>query len=299
MKILLTGASGYIGSRLLPILLGEGHEVIVLVRRPVVFDVPQHLAYHITTIQGDLLNAASLEKIPKDIDAAYYLVHSMSRTSNSFSDLEKLSATNFVEAMKLTRIKQIIFLSGISHGDHLSEHLTSRKAVEEIIKNSGIVYTVLRAAIIIGSGSASFGIIRDLVEKLPILITPRWVNNKTQPIAISDVLFYLRSVLNLPAAFNRTFEIGGPDQLTYQEMLNGYARIRKLKRWFINVPVLTPRLSSYWLYFVTSTNYALAKSLVDSLRNETTCTDFSIQSLIPHTCLTYEEAIRQALTKIE
>lgn len=299
MKILLAGANGYIGTRLINPLLDEGHQLFALVRRPIDFEILEKNLANFQMIQGDLLLKESLTKIPKDLDAAYYLVHSMTNTEEDFAALEEKCALNFIEAIKRTSIKQVIFLSGISNDAALSPHLSSRKTVESIIINSGIPFTILKCAVIIGSGSASFEIIRDLAEKLPVMVTPKWVNNKTQPIGIADILFYLKAVLANPKALDRIFEIGGPDQLTYKEMLERYAKIRGLRRYIINVPVLTPRLSSYWLYFVTSTNFALASTLVESMRNQTICKDFAIKEVIPHECLTYDDSVRKALAKIE
>lgn len=295
MKILLTGATGYIGARLLPLLLDEGHEVYALVRREKKFPESSRLRL----IVGDLLDPASLVSIPENLDAAYYLVHSMSEEEGKFNRLELECVKNFTSILLKQKVKQIIYLSGISHDRNLSTHLASRKAVEDVFIKSGIPYTILRCGMIIGSGSASFEIIRDLTEKLPVMIAPKWVYNKTQPLAISDALFYLKAVLGLQGAMNQIFEIGGLDQLTYKEMLLGYAKVRGLRRFILGVPVLTPRLSSYWLYFVTSTNFSLAKSLVDSLKNDTTCTDKRIQGVIPHECLSYDESVRRALEKIE
>ena len=182
-------------------------------------------------------------------------------------------------------------------GTFLSEHFRSRLHVEELLKTSTSNITIIRASIIIGAGSASFKIIRDLVERLPIMIAPRWLNTRCQPIAITDVLYYLVKVLNQPLAYNKTFEIGGPDTMTFKEMLLTYARLRGLKRWIWTVPVLTPHLSSYWLYLVTNVNFFLASSLVDSLKVESTVKDQKIQLVFPHECLSYEKAIRLALAK--
>src|SRR3990167_743859 len=295
MKILLTGANGYIGRNLLPLLLQSGHQVFVFVHRSLGFQIQKEYERQLVILQGDLLDKKSLEKIPKEIEAAYYLVHSMSSSLHNFAELEKECAQNFILGVSSTQIKQIIYLSGIVNDQNLSIHLKSRKAVGEIFKQSGIPYTILQSAVVIGSGSASFEIIRDLVEKLPLMIAPKWVKSQTQPISIQDLLFYLQVVLGLEKAFNHSFEIGGPDQLTYKQMLLQYAKVRGLKRWIISVPVLTPRLSSYWLYLITSTNIRLATSLIDSLRNATVCKDFHIHSLIPHVCLTYEESIKEAL----
>jgi uncharacterized protein YbjT (DUF2867 family) len=297
MKILVTGASGYIGKQLIYSLIETDHEIVALVRRPVYFDLPKSSARKLSFIQGDLLDPNL--SIPPDIDAAYYLVHSMGAASNQFDEIELRCAKNFVSLMQKINLKQVIYLSGISHDETLSKHLASRKAVENILITSGLPYTILHSGMIIGAGSASFEIIRDLTEVLPIMIAPKWVEHKTQPIAIDDVLFYLKAVLGSPLALNQTFEIGGPDQPTYKEMLLGYAKIRGLKRFIINVPFFTPRLSSYWLYFISSVNFSLASALVDSLRNKTTCQDNRIQALFPHTCINYEEAIQRALNKIE
>ena len=299
MKILLTGANGYIGKRLLPLLIEHGHEVVCMVRDPRRFDLPETLKEQVEVVRGDLLEPASLAKLPKDIDAAYYLVHSMGGANKDFATMEATSAKNFVDYLDTTQAKQLVYLSGIANVENLSRHLTSRLNVENILVTAKANHTVLRAAIIIGSGSASFEILRDLVEKLPVMITPRWLNSKCQPIAIRDVIFYLTEVLGNPGCYGKSFEIGGPDVLTYKEMILRFAKLRGLKRYLISVPVLTPRLSSYWLYFVTSTSFSLAKSLVDSLRNDVVVKDHSIDQVLPHECIRYEEAIKLAFSKIE
>ncbi|TCD28148.1 SDR family oxidoreductase [Pedobacter psychrodurus] len=299
MKILLTGANGYIGTRLLPLLLEEKHEIVCLVRDKRRFISASDLSDQVKIITGDLLNAESLNEIIKDIDAAYYLVHSMSSSQTGFSDMEKASSENFSTAIQKTNCKQIIYLTGIANDEHLSKHLGSRLAVEEELKSSGKACTILRAAIIIGSGSASFEIIRDLTEKIPFMITPKWVETRCQPIGIRDVLAYLIGVLQNDKAYNETFDIGGPDILTYREMLLGYAKVRGLKRWIITVPVLTPRLSSLWLNMITPVPYALARSLVDSMKNEVVCKDNRIQVAVPRNCLTYAESLHLAFEKID
>ncbi|MBC7653475.1 MAG: SDR family oxidoreductase [Oligoflexus sp.] len=299
MKILLTGANGYIGTRLLPLLVEANHDVYCLVRDKRRFKEESEPESKINIVTADLLDEESLKSIPKDIDAAYYLVHSMGNAHADFRALEELSAKNFVNAMVHTNCKQIIYLTGIVNDEGLSEHLKSRLGVEGIIKESKITYTFLRAAIIIGSGSASFEIIRDLTEKLPIMIAPKWLKTRCQPIAIRDVLFYLRGVLGNEKALNQTFDIGGPDILTYKEMLLGYAKARKLKRYIFTVPILSPRLSSYWLNIVTSVNYNIASSLVQSMRNEVICHDDKIKKVVPMKCFTYQEALKLAFVKIE
>lgn len=298
MKILLTGANGYIGTRLLPRLIEEGHEVYPLVRSRYRIETPQKFHSQLRVIEADLLDPSSLLKIPADIDAAYYLVHSMSY-SQKFSELEADSAKNFVRQLENTQVKQIIYLSGLSNEEHLSRHLTSRKKVGEILKTGKVPVTTLMAGIIIGSGSASFEIIRDLVEKLPIMIAPKWLNNLTQPIAVMDVLHYLTQVLGNTACFNRSFEIGGPDVMSYKDLLLKFAKIRELKRKIYTVPVLTPHLSSYWLFFVTSTSFSLARFLVESLMNNVVCKENQIQALFPRKLLSYEEAVHLAFTRIE
>lgn len=297
MKILLTGATGYIGKRLLPLLLDQGNEVVCCVRDKNRFYFPEQFKNKIQVIEADFLDPESLKNIPDDIDAAYYLIHSMSGASN-YDELESISAHYFIEKINQTNAKQIIYLSGIVNDKSLSKHLSSRKAVEDILKTAAVPSTVLRAGIIVGSGSASFEIIRDLVDKLPIMITPKWLNTKCQPIAISDVLeFLIRSLLN-PLTYNESFDIGGPDILTYKEMLLEFAKAKKLQRYIYTVPVMTPKLSSYWLYFVTSTSFKLASALVSSMKVEVICSDNRINSLLGVTPITYTQALERALKKI-
>jgi len=298
MKILLTGATGYIGKRLLPGLVQEGHTVVCCVRDRRRFNPPESLLPFIEVIELDLLDAESLEVIPKDIDAGYYLVHSMS-SSKDYNSLEKQSATNFAEALKRTSAKQVIYLSGIINADELSEHLQSRKDVEQILDSSTYSLTTLRAGIIIGSGSASFEIIRDLVEKLPFMIAPKWLNTRCQPIGIRNVIEFLTKALGNEKTYNDNFDIGGPDILTYKEMLLGFAEARDLKRTIKTVPIMTPKLSSYWLYFVTSTSYNLATSLVDSMKVEVVARDTRINNILNVNPEGYALSIERAFTKIE
>jgi len=295
MKILLTGASGYIGSHLLPLLLEAGHHVFVLIRKGKDLPIPSTFKNQVTFLQADLLDKSSLP-ILSVLDAAYYLVHSMSDDPKHFGELEEKSCYNFLSLVEKTKVKQIIYLSGLHQGTSLSEHFRSRLHIEELLKTSTSNITIIRSSIIIGAESASFTIIRDLVEKLPIMIAPRWLNTRCQPIAVSDVLYYLIAVLNQSKAFNKTLEIGGPDVRTFKQMLLTYAKLRGLRRWILTIPVLTPHLSSYWLYFVTKVNFSLASSLVESLKIESVVQDREIQRLFPHVCLSFEEAIRQALS---
>ncbi len=299
MKILLTGANGYIGQRLLPELVQAGHRVVCLVRDPRRFTLSEPLRPHAEILQADLLDPASLEALPEDIDAAYYLVHSMGATSRHFDDLESRCAVHFTTALARTRARQIIYLTGIVNEAHLSPHLASRLNVERILQAGPVPVTALRSAIIIGSGSASFEIIRDLVEKLPLMVAPRWLRTSCQPIAIRNVIEYLVGVLLREETFGREFDIGGTDILTYREMLLAYARVRHLRRLILIVPVLTPRLSSYWLCLVTSTTFSLAQSLVDSMTVEVICRNTGIEEIVPIRRLSYEESVRQAFSRIE
>jgi uncharacterized protein YbjT (DUF2867 family) len=298
MKVLLAGANGYIGTRLIPVLLQKGHSVVCLVRDKRRFHEQNDYSDKVTLLTGDLLKEESIESIPDDIDAAYYLVHSMAQ-ADDFTKLEALSAHNFVQAINKTKCRQVIYLSGITNDSELSNHLLSRRHVEDVLRESDAALTVLRAAIIIGSGSSSFEIIRDLTEKLPVMTVPRWVNTRCQPIAIRDVLGYLDGVLLHEAAFHKTFDIGGPDILSFKQMMLTYAKVRGLKRHIIIIPFLSPKISSYWLYFVTSTSYSLAQSLVDSMKNETIMKNHDIDHVVKRDCLTYEDALKLAFEKIE
>lgn len=301
MKILLTGATGYIGQRLLPMLLNEGHEVYCCVRDKLRFNTSKYINQdgNLKVIEANFLKPETLEAIPKDIDAAYYLIHSMSVSSGDFETLEAESAENFKTAIIGTSAKQVIYLSGIVNDEKLSKHLSSRMNVERILSSGSYALTTLRAGIIVGSGSASFEIIRDLVEKLPVMITPRWLNTKTQPIAIRNVVEYLSGVLGNEQTFNQSYDIGGKDILTYKEMLLKFAKVRNLKRKILVVPVMTPRLSSYWLYFVTSVTYSLAVNLVKSMKVEVICKENNLQELLGINLIDYETAIRMAFDRIE
>lgn len=299
MKILLTGSTGYIAQRLLPVLLENGHEVICCVRDMKRFDLQKYDPSKVKVVEVDFLNKESLENIPDDLDAAYYLIHSMSSGEEDFGKLEKESAENFKERIQRTKVTQVIYLSGIVNEKNLSKHLISRKNVEEVLQSNVYSLTTLRAGIIVGSGSASFEIIRDLVEKLPVMIAPKWLNTRAQPIAIRNVIEFLNRVILLPATYNKSYDIGGPEILTYQQMLMNFAKVRGLKRRIFVVPVMTPKLSSYWLYFVTSTSYTLAKNLVNSMKVEVVCKENDLRFILGLTLINYEKAIRLAFGKIE
>ena len=298
MKLLLTGASGYIGKRLLPVLVDTGYEVICCVRDAKRFSPPKSLKSRLKIIQVDLLDKASLERIPKDIDGGFYLVHSMS-TSSDYQSLEQESAINFRNAVNKTNVQHVVYLSGIVNESALSKHLASRKNVEIELSKGNYNLTTLRAGIIVGSGSASFEIMRDLVEKVPIMITPKWLSTKCQPIGISDVIKFLSKTILNPKTFNKDFDIGGPDILSYKDMLLELGRIRNLKRYIFIFPVMTPRLSSYWLYFVTSTSYKLATALVNSMKIEVICRNDEINKILGIEPISYQVAIERAFSKIQ
>ena len=297
-RILLTGATGYIGKRLLLTLLEQGHTVICAVRDKQRFHQPEHHQNQCHVVEIDLLNPETLKNIPKNIDIAFYLVHSMS-FSAKFDELESKCANQFKDALNTTQVEQVIYLSGIVHQTQLSQHLTSRKEVESILSEGKYALTTLRAGIIIGSGSASFEIIRDVVEKLPIMITPKWVYTKCQPIAIRDVIASLYLCMGLKSTYHKNFDIGGPDILSYKDMLLGYAKVRGLKRLILTLPVLTPKLSAYWLYLVTAVSFKLAKALVSSMTIDIVCRDSTLLDILGITPLSYEKSLEKAFEKID
>ena len=299
MKILVTGSTGYIGKRLIPLLLNDGHTVVCAVR-----DKKRAQNYfkeraNIILVSADFLNAESLENIPEDIDFAYYLIHSMSNSAKEFHILEEKCAFNFKRFAEKTKLKQVIYLSGITNDTKLSKHLLSRKNVEKTLASKMYALTTFKAGIIVGSGSSSFEIIRDIVEKLPAMIAPKWLNTKTQPLGIRDVLSFLHRALNKKELFNTSYDVFGPEILTYKEMLLEFAAVRKLKRRILIVPVMTPKLSSYWLYFVTSTSYKLATSLVNSMGVEVIGNKSDINKILDVHPMTYRQAVEFAFVKIK
>jgi uncharacterized protein YbjT (DUF2867 family) len=299
MRILLTGATGYIAQRLLPVLLSCGNEVICCVRDKSRFNSEKYGSSALSVIEVDFLKPESLKNIPSDIDAAYYLIHSMAASAGDFEMMEKTSALNFRDCIQQTSSRQVIYLSGIVNEEKLSRHLKSRKQVEETLASGSYSLTTLRAGIIIGSGSASFEIIRDLVEKLPVMIAPRWLNTLTQPVAIRNVVEFLSGVLMNETTFNHSYDIGGPDILTYKQMLLSFAGVRGLRRWIGIVPIMTPKLSSYWLYFITSTSYSLAQNLVDSMKVEVVCKENNLKEMLGIIPISYTNAVKEAFEKIE
>lgn len=298
MNILLTGTTGYIAQRLLPVLVQQGHQVVCCVRDQNRF-TNKYGYQNLRVVEVDFLRPESLSAIPPGIDAAYYLIHSMATETGDFRQLEEQCAVNFRQRMEELGVRQVIYLSGIVNERALSKHLSSRKRVETLLSGAGYALTTLRAGIIVGSGSASFEIIRDLVEKLPVMITPKWLRTRCQPIAIRNVVEFLSGVLGRTETYNQSYDIGGPDILSYKQMLLNFARIRGLKRRIFVVPVMTPKISSYWLYFVTATSFALAKNLVNSMKTEVVCRPNHLAGLLGISLLGYDTAIQLAFDKIE
>ncbi len=299
MKILVTGATGYIGKRLIPILANDHHQVVCSVRDILRADKSYAEDDFIDIVEADFLKPETLHKIPEDIDVAFYLIHSMSNSSKDFESLEERCAINFKNRLEKTNVKQVIYLSGITNEENLSKHLKSRKNVEETLESNEYALTVFKAGIIVGSGSSSFEIIRDLVEKLPFMIAPKWLNTKTQPIAVRDILTFLHNSVGHTELYNRSFDVFGPEVLDYKQMLLQFAEVRGLKRYILTVPVMTPKLSSYWLYFVTSTSYKLATSLVDSMGVQIIGKPSKINEILGVQPKPYKEAVQLAFEKIE
>lgn len=265
--VLLTGASGYVGGRLLPLLERQGYRVRCLTRRPA--SLAGQVGPRTEVVGGDVLDPASLDTALQSVHTAYYMVHSMGE-GRDFEALDRQAAENFAAACTRQSVRRIIYLGGLGNPDHhLSKHLRSRQEIGNILRTSAASVIEFRASIIIGSGSLSFEMIRALVERLPIMICPRWVQVLAQPIAIEDVLAYLSEAASLPDEVQQIFEIGGPDQMSYGEIMHMYARQRGLTRWMIPVPLLTPYLSSLWLGLVTPLYARVGRKLVDSLRNPT------------------------------
>jgi uncharacterized protein YbjT (DUF2867 family)/uncharacterized protein YndB with AHSA1/START domain len=292
--ILLTGATGYIGGRLLPLLVSDGWRVRCLARQPE--RLRPRVPSGVEVVQGDVLDAASLSTAMEGVEAAFYLVHSMGATGD-FESQDRLAADNFGKAARAAGVKRIIYLGGLGEDEpDLSAHLRSRHEVGERLRSHGVPVIEFRASIIIGSGSLSYEMIRALVERLPVMITPRWVRVTAQPIAIEDVLAYLRAALTLDnGGRSQIIEIGGPDRVSYGDLMREYARQRGLRRVMIPVPLLTPRLSSLWLGLVTPLYARVGRKLVDSLRHPTVVRDDSALRLFPIRPIGVREAIARAL----
>lgn len=298
-RILVTGTTGYVGGRLVPLLLEAGYQVRCLVRDPARL-LGRPWVDQVEIVQGDVLKADSLTAALQGVDAAYYLVHSMKGSAN-FYERDLTAARNFGQAAKQANVQRIIYLGGlVDPNRELSEHLSSRQQTGEALREAGVPVTEFRAAAIIGSGSLSFEMVRYLTERVPLMICPSWVYTRTQPIAIRDVLHYLLAALETPASAGQTIEIGGADVLTYGDMMLGYAKARGLHRILLPVPVLTPRLSSYWVHWVTPIPAKMAKPLIEGLRNELIVRSDTARRLFPKIePVGYELAVQRALTRID
>ncbi|WP_420388260.1 SDR family oxidoreductase [Roseivirga sp.] len=299
MKVLLTGANGYIGKRLLYLLVERNLEVVCCVRDATRFNHSLSDHQQVSVIEVDFLKEETLNHIPEDIDAAYYLMHAMSMSGGNFAEKETQMALNFKRISDKRNLKHVIYLGGIANDKELSPHLESRLQTEKILSKGNYNFTSLRAGIIVGSGSGSFEIIRDLVEKLPVMIAPKWLRTKSQPIAVKNILEILDRSLADEYLYNKTFDIAGPDTMSYKEMLLRFAEVRGLKRWILSVPVLSPRLSSYWLYFVTSTSYNLASNLVDSMKTEVIARENELLEHLNIDLISYPDAVKRAFSRIK
>ncbi|MDX3535650.1 SDR family oxidoreductase [Streptomyces sp. MB09-01] len=305
LHCLVTGAGGYIGGRLVPELLDAGHRVRCLAR------TPAHLRDHpwagrAEVVHGDVTDAASLRPALQDVDVAYYLVHSLG-AGHEFEETDRRAATTFAAEARAAGVARIVYLGGLTPRDvpeqELSPHLRSRAEVGRILLGSGVPTTVLRAAVVIGSGSASFEMLRYLTERLPVMVTPSWVGTRVQPIAVRDVLRYLVGSARMPRDVSRVFDIGGPDLLTYRDMMLRYAAVAGLpRRLILPVPVLTPRLSSHWIGLVTPVPAALARPLAESLKYEVVCAEHDIRQYVPDgpgTPVPFDRALALALERVK
>jgi len=293
-KVLITGTSGFIGQRLVKALCTAGEKPRCLLRR----SLPLPLGAE--AVNGDLLKPETLTPALAGIDTVYYLVHSMAAGRAGFETRERTAALNFITAASNAGIRRVIYLGGLGEtGSNLSEHLRSRLEIGSLLKAAPFATTFLRAAIILGKGGASFEMIRCLVERLPVMITPRWVNTRCQPIAVDDVIRYLIGCLHDERTVGETFDIGGPEILTYREMMERFAAIKRKRLLIIPVPVLTPKLSSYWVWLMTPVKPSISMPLIEGLANEVVCRENRIRELIPFKLTSYDDAVRIALVEEE
>ncbi len=297
--VLVTGSTGYVGGRLAPRLLDAGRRLRCLVRDPARL-AGRAWAEHAEIVRADALRPETLAPALRGVRSAYYLVHGMAGGAD-FHERDLAAARNFGAAARDAGVEQIVYLGGLGDPDtELSRHLRSRQETGDALRESGVPVTEFRAGVIVGSGSLSFEMVRYLVERVPVMICPRWVRTRIQPIAIRNVLDYLCAVLDCPDARGRVIEIGGEDVVTYGEMLTVYAGVRGLRRWLVSVPVLTPRLSSYWVHLVTPVPASIARPLVEGLRNDVVVRDDAARRLFPEIRpVGYEEAVRLALRRLD
>jgi len=303
-KILVTGATGFVGGRLLHALTGHGMNVRCLVRSPEKLKGNLFSEEEIEIAQGDLLQEDTLDPALEGIEVAFYLVHSMGgRTigeNKIFAERDRVAAKNFTRAADKAGVSRVIYLGGLGEtGDQLSKHLASRQEVGEILSSGKAQATELRAPNIMGAGGAPFEMLRYLVERLPVMVCPRWIETRCQPIDIRDMVNYLLGCLREPATAGLSLDVGGPDIVTYRKMMEIYARVRGLKRLIITVPVLTPKLSTYWVNMVTPVPSGVVNPLVEGLKNEVVCRENRIRELIPMKLTTLEQSICVALQEIE
>jgi uncharacterized protein YbjT (DUF2867 family) len=296
MRVLVTGATGFVGGRLVPALVDAGHEVTALVRDASRYDSPAG----VRVVEGDLLDAGSFESALEGIEAAYYLVHSM-RSGEGFEERDRRAAHNFTTAATAHGVERVVYLGGLGEErERLSRHLRSRREVEHILAEGGPALTTLRAAIVVGEGSASFDMVRQVAGRLPVMVTPRWVRTRCQPIAVADVVAYLVGVLDVPETAGDTFEAGGPDVLSYEELIRRTARIAHGREPLVlPVPVLTPRLSAYWFDLVTDVPKSVAHPLILGLKNTVVVNDNRLESLVPVELTPFDTAVRRALGRTD
>jgi uncharacterized protein YbjT (DUF2867 family) len=295
MQVLVTGATGFVGSHLVPQLLATGHDVRALTRGRSRYDGPDA----VSVVEGDVLDAPSLDGAFEDVDAAYYLIHSMG-ASGDFEEKDRTAARNFAEAASEADVSQVVYLGGLGgESGTLSDHLRSRREVESVLSEGAFDLTVFRAAIVVGAESSSFQIVVSLTKRLPVMITPAWVRTPSQPIYVDDVVDYLVGAIETPEARGKTFEIGGPEVLSYEEMMHRTAAALGRRLFVIPVPVLTPRLSAYWVDLVTDVPASVAHPLIEGMKNPVVVTDDSVTDVIDVDLTPFDEAVSQTLEDME
>jgi uncharacterized protein YbjT (DUF2867 family) len=291
VRVLVTGATGFVGSRLVPELVAAGHNVRALVRDPERYDPPEG----VEVVVGDLLDSDSLAGVFDGVEAAYYLVHSMG-SGGDFAERDRRAARNFADAAEAAGVGRVVYLGGLGEDrDELSEHLKSRREVEAILADADPALTTLRAAVIVGAGSAGFDLVVQLVKRLPVMVTPQWVRTPCQPIAVRDVVSYLVGVLDESETAGETYEIGGPEVLSYQTMMERTAALVDQRLYILPVPVLSPKLSTYWVDLVTDVPRSVAHPLIHGLKNPVVVHDDSIRDVLPFELTPFEDAARDAL----